>query len=196
MDALEKEIHRYFAVRRLKTLGTRSSAGYPSEEDFCRFLTGAAPAEEEARMLEHLKHHAEDEIFVAGTRGLLENLGESEKEAVPAELLRRASALAPKTAPLSCPHCRRAITPFKRPVAHQKVLNALWLLAGAGFFTNSFFMPRYFIQWTVLGALCAMKWIVDTKATKTQILVYKALSEESVGGRVEMAEKKNRDGGI
>lgn len=179
MDAIEKEIRRYFSTSRAQALGRRPAAGYPDETDIYRFLTDRLSGAELERMLEHLKLHEDDRRFVARTRELLAETAQAEREEVPAELISRVRAAAPRSGAVACPHCRGAITPFKRPLGRQKLYLALWLAAGAVFFGVSFLVPRYFVQWTVLGALCLVKCIVDAKAVRTQIIVYKALSEAS-----------------
>lgn len=177
MDAIEKEIQRYFASRPAP-LGRRASAGWPDEGDFYRYLTDRMEGEELGRMVAHLRTDDEDRRFVAGVRELFGRMAEADGEGVPADLVARAAGLSKgASSAVSCPHCRRAITPFKSPPVKQKLFNALWLAAGCVFLAVSFYVPKYFIQWTALGALCLMKWIVDSKQTRTQILVYKALAE-------------------
>ena len=118
--------------------------------------------------------------FIAGDRAakkLFPRMGEAQKETVPEDLLAKVRSQIPRGETVNCPHCRKPITPFKKPLSRQKLLNFLWLAAGMGLFSLSFVIRQYFIQWVVLGALCLLKWIVDQKTTRTQIMIYKALSD-------------------
>ena len=105
-----------------------------------------------------------------------ESLGENRE--VPTELVQQAKDLIPAARPGAvCPHCGKPVTPFKRSPKAQKAWNALWLIASAGSFALSFAFPRYFFQLLVATLLCGVKWIVENRVMKTQILIYKALSE-------------------
>ena len=119
------------------------------------------------------------EHLVKTVRKLLPKTDESQNEKVPATLLEKVRSRIPGGPSALCPHCHQAITPFKKPLSRQKLLNGLWLLAGCALFAISFFHKRFFMQWVALGALCIAKWIVEQKSTKTQILIYKALSEDT-----------------
>ena len=104
---------------------------------------------------------------------------EISKEEVPPALIRRAQALKPARVSAVCPHCGKAITPFRDPLAIQQVRNGVELTSAFVFFVLSFVFPHYFMQFLAAAALAGIKWIVDRKATRTQILVYKALREGS-----------------
>ncbi len=80
---------------------------------------------------------------------------------------------------IACPHCGKKITSFKKPLSRQYLWNALWLVTAAAGLGLSFVFKRYFLQFLVVSLLAGFKWIVDQKAMKTQILIYKALKEES-----------------
>ena len=109
-----------------------------------------------------------------------QNLEDSEKERVPKELVDRVKKfkLGGGPAPL-CPHCGKGITSFKKPLLTQRILSIVWFLGMAGSFAASFAMPRYFFQFVAAAVLFGVKWIVDQRSTKTQILIYKALQEDS-----------------
>ncbi len=108
-----------------------------------------------------------------------EYLGQVRNEEVPEALLQSVKKLKlPAAGPL-CPHCGKPITAFKKPLASQRVWNALWLSAAIAAFAMSFVFPRYFFQYVALTVLFGVKWIVDQRATKTQILIYKALQDDS-----------------
>ncbi|GEM_PF-2676954 len=102
---------------------------------------------------------------------------ETEGAEPPAGAVARARALFPVAAPLSCPHCSRPITPFRKPIARQKLWGALWFGIAAAAFALSFAVPRYFVQCLVVALLAGIKGIMDAKTVKTQVLVYKALAE-------------------
>ena len=103
-----------------------------------------------------------------------EALGEQRE--VPADLVQRAKDLVPgKRFSVDCPHCGKAITPFKKQPSAW--INALWLVAALGAFALSFVIRRYFMQCLAVSVVCAFKWAIDARAMKTKILIYKALQE-------------------
>lgn len=106
------------------------------------------------------------------------------KESVPPELVARAKDLVSRRAAGSaeCPHCGKPITPFKKPLSQQKILNGVWLGLAVVSFLLSFAFPGYFVQCVAAGLLFGIKWAVDSKNTRTQILIYKALREEGEAG--------------
>ena len=179
MDALEKEIMSFIArERQLPGLGKRSGAEYPATRDFYLYLTDNLSDAGLEKMLDHLKKYPEDQQVIITARGLLARLDEAQREKVPDVLLEKVLSRIPEKGAVSCPYCQKSITPFKKPLGRQRFFNFLWLGAGILLFAFSFLMKHFFIQWTMLGALCVIKWIVDQKSTKTQIMIYKALSEE------------------
>ena len=180
MDAIEKEIKNIIEKERLAAgLGRRFDPAYPTEKDFYLFVTDNLSGAELDKMINHLKNHPEDQQLVATVRELLARLEEAQNETVPSGLLESVRSRIPQSGVVACPYCKKAITPFKKPLHRQKFLNLLWLAAGSGFFLLSFSLRRFFIQWTALGMLCVAQWIIDQKSTKTQIMIYKALSEEA-----------------
>ena len=48
----------------------------------------------------------------------------------------------------------------------------------AGSFALSFVFRRYFMQFLVVTVLAGVKWVVEMRASKTQIMIYRALAEE------------------
>jgi len=56
------------------------------------------------------------------------------------------------------------------------ILAALLVLAAS--FALSFVLRRYFMQCLAVSVLCGVKAVVEMRALKTQVLIYKALSEE------------------
>lgn len=155
-----------------------ASVEYPSTEDLCRFIRDELETIELERMLNHLKTHPEDEILVTQARELSSRLQEAESEKAPAASVRRAQGLMGHVPTLQCPHCGKPITPFKQPFKRQRFWNGLWLTLGILAFALSFLIPRYFFQYLAAALLFGIKWIVDQRAQKTKILIYKALQSE------------------
>ena len=110
--------------------------------------------------------------------GLFQREAESAGEQVPTELVQKAKRLFAGRLQAACPHCHRAVTPFKRPLQSQRVQNLLWLALTAAAFAGSFLVRRYFLQFLALAVLAGVKFVVDSKSTKTQIMIYKALQED------------------
>lgn len=104
--------------------------------------------------------------------------GEWEKESVPPDWIASAKALGARQKSASCPHCGKPITAFKKPLTAQKWTNFLWLSLASASFGLSFVFRGYFMQFLLVAMLAGIKAIVELRATKTQILIYKALSEE------------------
>ncbi len=181
MDALDREIKNYIAGERaaVAVLGKRGVDLYPTEHDFYLFLTDRLAGDALEKMLSHLKTSPEDQALVVTARKLFLAMDEASQEVVPDALLKKVRPKGAENLSAHCPHCQKSITPFKRPASEQKKLNLLWLAGGLALFSLSFLIPRYFIQWVALGALCVLKWIVDQKSTKTQIMIYKALKDEN-----------------
>ena len=120
-------------------------------------------------------------------------------EKVPTALLNRVKKFKLQGPGPLCPHCGKPITSFKKPLAGQRLWNIAWASSAALSFLLSFLFHRYFFQFVALTVLFGVKWIVDQRATKTQILIYKALQEEAApSSRLEKYEEeiKNRDAGI
>ena len=95
----------------------------------------------------------------------------------PADLIDKAKRLMPSSPKLACPHCGKPITPFKKPLSSQRWKNIFWLVSAAASFAMSFAMHRFFYQFLAATLLFGFKWIVEQRATKTQIMIYKALSD-------------------
>ena len=113
----------------------------------------------------------------AKARKIYEQSAQAEGEKVPQELIRKAKNLMNATRRVSCPHCGKGITPFKKPIVKQFFWNVIWLSGAVATFAFSFVFRRFFLQFLVAALLFGVKWIVDQKAARTQILIYKALNE-------------------
>ena len=46
-----------------------------------------------------------------------------------------------------------------------------WLLTGMLFFLISFILSGYFFQFLSVSVLCGLKWIVDSRNTRTVIMI-------------------------
>ena len=46
-----------------------------------------------------------------------------------------------------------------------------WLLTGTAFFLTSFIFSGYFFQFLAVSVLCGLKWIVDSRNTRTVIMI-------------------------
>ena len=99
----------------------------------------------------------------------------------PLEWVQEAKNLFPKPASVRCPYCMKPITPFKKPLKTQNLINFLWLVLAAAAFAGSFVYRRYFFQCLALALFFGIKWVIDIKLTRTQILIYKALKDEDPG---------------
>lgn len=112
-------------------------------------------------------------------RALADRLAEAEKESVPPALVDRAKKLfEDRQKSPTCPHCGKAVTPFKTPLKAQRLRNAVWAALAVVSFAGSFAVPRYFYQFLAAFLFFGFRWVMDSRATRTQILVYKALKEE------------------
>ena len=167
--------------------------------DFLENERGGAPALPQALTAEELRSFVLEELDEAGYQKVLGKvLGSPENQAlvtkareivaamdpgisetVPKRALEKAKALVGGKA-VSCPHCGKPITPFKRPLKTQQGVNLTWLAAALLCFALSFIFHRYFIQCVAAALVLAAKWIANSRATRTQILIYKALSDEPV----------------
>ena len=116
-------------------------------------------------MGDHLDESIKD--YLGETRPLPQGLVQKAKDLVPGT----------KRGVANCPHCGKPISSPKKPSAGD--WNLLWLAAMAFFFGLSFVFQSYFYQCLVATLICAFKWIIERRARKTQILIYKALTEES-----------------
>ncbi|MBI2095734.1 MAG: hypothetical protein HYT89_06165 [Candidatus Omnitrophica bacterium] len=126
------------------------------------------------------------------TEGLFRREAESAGEEVPAELVQKAKRFFIDRFQITCPHCHRAVTPFKRPPTGQKAQNLLWFALAAASFAGSFLFRRHYVQFLALAMLFGVKFIVDSKATKTQIMIYKALQEGDAGRSKDLQKTGSR----
>ncbi len=118
-------------------------------------------------------------------------LGETRQ--VPPGLVQKAKDLMPSARPGvgKCPHCGKPVTPFKEG-GMPPPWNWLWFAFSGAALALSFIFRPYFMQFLVLTLLLGCKGIVDQRARKTQILIYKALSQEEGGQRHRLHQHTTR----
>jgi hypothetical protein len=178
MDNVELLLKKYLRERNSSASGRGSSGDVPEMEDFvlyCQDRLEGAALERVQRCL--VANRWAQELVLEAKRLMEEKLPDQK---VPSDLVENAKALMKdpaRTAP--CPHCGKSITPFKRSAKTQKWTNLLWLLLMAGSFALSFIFRKYFMQFLVVTALAGVKWIVEMRASKTQIMIYRALSDDA-----------------
>lgn len=149
---LDDDLKRHFAKRRPRA-GRDADAVSP--EDVLRFVSGEMPAEELERFLERLSQDpdARDAVRIAREAAVVD------PARIPSKLLERAKALRPGVS------------------ARRRFVWA-WLAAAAISFAGSFAFPRWFLQFLALALFFGIKWIVEERAARSQVLLFKALSEE------------------
>jgi hypothetical protein len=181
MEPIDLAIKQYLENKRASggLDGVRLRMAVPSDEDFYLYIRGELDEQAAGRIQAYLQANTEDAAFVAKMRQLLTENEQLQKLDVPDQWVKQAkSMIKTDRRGAVCPHCLKPITPFKQSLAKQQKTSHL-LLAGAVFcFGLSFVFPRYFIQCLVAGAFFGFKWIVDRQKVKTQIMIYKALTQE------------------
>lgn len=177
MHLLDEQIKDYFehVVPMLPEEGLKP---VPSTEEFCRFLLDRLEGKDLDDFLDYLKAHPEAQKMITRARNMLNTVDQAERQKVPSGWKRQAKDLVLKQPNVRCPHCGKSITPFKKPIGRQNIYNILWLLAATVSFLASFYYRRYFYQCLALALFFGVKWIFDRKATRTQILIYKALKDD------------------
>lgn len=161
----------------LKPAASAVEAQEIATEDLVRYVEGRLTEEEERELLERLNADRPLQDLILSLReGASTGAGQAQ---VPVDWTRRAQALA-AAAPdgLECPHCHRQISAARGAVLkRRKWMTYAWLGGCLLSFAASFWVPRYFVQWTVLAALLGLKWILDVRAVRSQVLIYRALRE-------------------
>ena len=178
MDMLDKQIRDYFTREASIRTKTDRLEHTPSVDDFYAFVTDKLEGEALENFLDYLKKNPEAQKITAQARTLILDEEGSEKEKLPAGLVRFAKDLKSKNNDIRCPHCLKPITPFKKPLKTQKLYNLMWLTFSAAGFLGSFIFRRYFFQCLAVALIFGIKWVMDQRSTKTQVLIYKALKEE------------------
>lgn len=179
-DKIDVLIKSYLESRTPGVSGQREGVIYPSCEVLYAYLTDELQGPELEKILIFLRNNPEAQQLVSKAREIMESQSGWENEKVPKALLDRAKGLMKQTNVAgSCPHCGKPITPFKKPLWSQRWKNILWLALGAGSFALSFVVHAYFYQFLTATLFFGFKWIVEQRATKTQIMIYKALADDS-----------------
>ena len=184
MDLLDKQIKDYFehAVSMLPEGGLKP---VPSTEEFYWFLMDRLEGKALDDFLEYLKAHPEAQKMITQARSIVNAVDRAESEKVPSDWVRQAKDLVLKHPNVRCPHCGKSITPFKKPIGRQNIYNILWLLASGVSFLASFYYRLYFYQCLALALFFGVKWILDRRAMRTQILIYNALREDGMTGEIK-----------
>ncbi len=178
MDNVEILLKKYFKEKNQLSLDRKATGVVLDEEDFVLYCQDRLEGASLERFQSFLTANRWAQDMVLEARGLMEE--ELPERQIPAGLTERAKRLMRGSLPVApCPHCGRSITPFKRPASRQKWENLFWLVVMLGSFTLSFVFRRYFMQFLVLTLLAGFKWVMEMRASKTQIMIYRALSEES-----------------
>ncbi len=177
MENIDRQLKAYLESARGALPARDRLDDYPAVEDYRLFVTGALKEEALERMLAHLKIDPDAQELVRSARALLAASAEAGGESVPPEMEARARGLVKESPQVRCPHCGQGITPFKKPLSVQKAWSWVWAAGAVTSFALSFVFPYRFMQFLVLTLLFGVKWIVDRRVQKTQILVYKALSD-------------------
>ena len=178
-DKIDELIKQYLESSAGSTTGKRGNVNYPTSSDLYQYLNDELTGAELERMLVFLKTSPEAQALVIRARRLMKRDGGWENEKVASRDIDRArSLMGGGSKKAACPHCGKPITAFKKPLNSQKWTNLAWVLAAAASFALSFVFRRYFMQFLVVTVLAGVKALVELRATKTQILIYKSLSNE------------------
>ena len=193
MDKIDALIKGYYENRKSRVSGRREEGLYPTTEILVDYLSDKLDGLALERMLDFLKNDADAQALVSKARELMDNEGGWENENVPVALTDRAKGLMPaKNAGGACPHCGKAITPFKKPLRAQKWANLLWFFLALGAFALSFKFQHHFMQFLTVAALAGVKGIVEMRSTRTQIMIYKALSDDSAPEQDRLHQHSSR----
>ncbi len=187
MDKTEKYIKDYLRDKKVMAGTKRGDLFVPDFDAFYGYCQDELKDEAFQRVQDYIVANPWAQEMVLTAKRLTREAG-TEKE-IPAGLESRAKNLK-SAASLTgqCPHCGKAITPFKKPLSKQKWLNLGWFVLAIAVYGLSFAFKRYFMQCLVVCLLAAVKGIVEAKATKTQIMIYKAISEEPDGHSHRLSE--------
>lgn len=176
MEKLDDIILKYFEENS-EPVRNRSS-DEPTAHDFCRYIRGELKGALAEKMAEFIASHrwAQDMVL-----DVSEALSSAEHAAVPAHVEDRAR---------SCFHGTKQAAGRKHsfPIAGLH----LWLVLSIACFGASFFIPRFFMQFLAAGVLFGVKWIVEHRARKTQIMIYRALEDKESGVSQPNREKSFR----
>ena len=191
-DKLEQWLQRYLESRP----GSFRAAGgedYPSALELYRYLNDELQGTSLERMLDFLKGNPEGQRLVLRARELMQDNSGWEKENVPTALLGQAKSLTGASGrSLVCPHCGKRVTPFKKPLKEQTAVAACFGALALGSLGLSFIFHHIYMQFLAVSVLAGIKAIVEMRVAKTQILIYKALSDGSGDREHRLHEHSSR----
>jgi hypothetical protein len=177
MDHTERLLREYLQEMRLSASNRSTLRDFPDTEDFVLYCQDELEGEALVRFERCLTSDRRVQDMVLEAKRLMEE--ELPEQEIPAGLVEKAKRLVKNSGQSApCPHCGKHITPFKRPTANQKWTNLLWLLLTVISFALSFVFRRYFMQFLALTVIAGVRWAVEMRASKTQIMIYRALSED------------------
>jgi hypothetical protein len=81
-----------------------------------------------------------------------------------------------------CQNCRSLVSEAHEAMSSMDIseirskvrafaMKNIWLLTGILFFLTSFIFSGYFFQFLAVSVLCGLKWIVDSRNTRTVIMI-------------------------
>ena len=179
MDKLDQQIKALLQEEYQARLLKNRDRQAPAFLDFYGFIVNELDEKRSASVLLYLQNNPEAQEFIQRARLLLKEQPSATLQEVPRDWIASAKKLAAKK-DLSCPHCGKGITSFKKPLSKQKMISMSMIVLAVAAFGLSFVFKRYFLQFLALTIIFAFKYIVDQKAIKTQILVYKALEDQGI----------------
>ncbi len=102
-----------------------------------------------------------------------------------------------------CTRCQKLLVetqeilnkPYARGIIHNIVFwikTNRWLIASTVTLTLSFLASKYFLQFLVASILTGAKWIIDSKTTKTLIMIQKAIQSGDNEETKSILSKINR----
>jgi hypothetical protein len=136
--------------------GAAPSFGHcPSERELSDYLEGRLDSERENVLLEHLAECSHClSLLVLAEESLrdMEGIAPSRKMIMRAKNILRKDTKSPK----------------------NLILRYRWQFLAFISFALSFAFSRYFLQFLVIGAVFALKWVFDTASRRTLIMIYDA----------------------
>lgn len=162
MDSVEKLIERH-----LKEKTAADDAIYGAH-DYYRYVAGEMKDGEEAAFVRYLASNKDAQDVVLMAQALLRET----PKAYPQVPLEWKKGVQKKTVPAGWP---------------GQFWAGVWFFLMFVMFTLSFMVHRYFMQFLAAALLCGIKAMLDYKAAKTQILIYKAMEsgERSPQSRIK-----------
>ncbi|MFH1245904.1 MAG: hypothetical protein V1662_05390 [Candidatus Omnitrophota bacterium] len=147
----EKNLHNFYAEKRFHPIEKRQDC--PTQLELMDYLEKRLSLSKREQIIDHISG-------CQGCLSMVELAQRAENEppvfsASPARMVTRAKKLA---LPVSC----RRGSQYK------------WLILAVVPFALSFIFPRYFLQFLIAAVILGLKWVFDTAASRTLIMVYDA----------------------